>query len=206
MLLGALFFFPTSRASNWASWSLRSTHRASVGTAALSVPMQRSAGVRGAQEDPVSEQLALFAADFESKILRPLREKRAAGDEVLAIQPVALGVSERKSSSSIREMLLSSTPWPGTEAPLHITTTSRAKKRAFCTQCVCRVMRSTSTTTVQNWTRRQYEADLILGILMFREDSRALSGLVSLSQAWYRTKSKGHAVVPATTDWIDRAS
>lgn len=42
----------------------------------------------------MSEQLAQFAADFEAKILRPVREKRAAGDEVLAIQPVALGVRE----------------------------------------------------------------------------------------------------------------
>lgn len=56
--------------------------------------MQWKDEMRGAREDPVSEQLALFAADFESKILRPVREKRAAGDEVLAIQPVALGVSE----------------------------------------------------------------------------------------------------------------
>ncbi|CAN0183838.1 unnamed protein product, partial [Pylaiella littoralis] len=40
-----------------------------------------------------SEQLASFATDFESKILRPVREKRAAGDEILAIQPVSLGVS-----------------------------------------------------------------------------------------------------------------
>lgn len=40
----------------------------------------------------VSEQLASFSSDFESKILRPVREKRAAGDEILAIQPVALGV------------------------------------------------------------------------------------------------------------------
>lgn len=41
----------------------------------------------------MSEQLASFVTDFESKILRPVREKRAAGDEILAIQPVALGVS-----------------------------------------------------------------------------------------------------------------
>ncbi|CAM9135050.1 unnamed protein product [Scytosiphon promiscuus] len=41
---------------------------------------------------PASGQLATFAADFESNILRPVREKRAAGDEILAIQPVALGV------------------------------------------------------------------------------------------------------------------
>ncbi len=41
---------------------------------------------------PASERLASFAADFESKILRPVREKRAAGDEILRIQPVALGV------------------------------------------------------------------------------------------------------------------
>lgn len=40
----------------------------------------------------VSEQLASFSSDFESKILRPVREKRAAGDEILAIQPVAPGV------------------------------------------------------------------------------------------------------------------
>lgn len=55
--------------------------------------MQWNDGVRDARQDPASEQLASFAADFESKILRPVREKRALGDEVLAIQPVALGVS-----------------------------------------------------------------------------------------------------------------
>eukprot|EP00752_Nemacystus_decipiens_P012187 g10805.t1 len=54
--------------------------------------MQWKDEICGAREDPVSEQLALFAADFESKILRPVRERRAAGDEVLAIHPVALGV------------------------------------------------------------------------------------------------------------------
>eukprot|EP00903_Cladosiphon_okamuranus_P012352 g11581.t1 len=54
--------------------------------------MQVKHEVRGAAEDPVSEQLGKFATEFEAKILRPVREKRAAGDEVLAIQPVALGV------------------------------------------------------------------------------------------------------------------
>ena len=43
----------------------------------------------------VSERLASFAADFESKILRTVREKRAAGDEILQIQPVALGVRKK---------------------------------------------------------------------------------------------------------------
>lgn len=52
-----------------------------------------SLGGCGSGGHSVSEQLASFATDFESKILRPVREKRAAGDEVLAIQPVALGVS-----------------------------------------------------------------------------------------------------------------
>lgn len=41
----------------------------------------------------VSSELAKFAADFEAKILQPLREKRAVSDEILAIQPVPLGVS-----------------------------------------------------------------------------------------------------------------
>lgn len=43
---------------------------------------------------PASGQLASFAADFESNILRAVREKRATGDEILSIQPVALGVRE----------------------------------------------------------------------------------------------------------------
>lgn len=42
----------------------------------------------------VSPQLGKFVADFESKILRPVREKRAANDEILTIQRVALGVRE----------------------------------------------------------------------------------------------------------------
>lgn len=41
----------------------------------------------------VSGALAEFAADFEAKILQPAREKRAASDPILAIRPVALGVS-----------------------------------------------------------------------------------------------------------------
>ena len=41
----------------------------------------------------ISGALAEFAADFESKILLPAREKRAASDPILAIRPVALGVS-----------------------------------------------------------------------------------------------------------------
>lgn len=50
-------------------------------------------GLKGSAVLPASGQLATFAADFEANILRPVREKRAAGDEILAIQPVALGVS-----------------------------------------------------------------------------------------------------------------
>lgn len=45
----------------------------------------------------VSTELGKFACDFEKEILLPLREKRAASDEVLAIQPVASGVSEHAS-------------------------------------------------------------------------------------------------------------
>lgn len=45
----------------------------------------------------VSPQLVKFVADFESKILRPVREKRAANDEILAIQSVASGVREIRS-------------------------------------------------------------------------------------------------------------
>lgn len=41
----------------------------------------------------VSGALAEFAADFEAKILQPAREKRATSDPILAIRPVALGVS-----------------------------------------------------------------------------------------------------------------
>lgn len=41
----------------------------------------------------LSIELVNFAADFETKILQPVREKRAASDEILAIQGVALGVS-----------------------------------------------------------------------------------------------------------------
>lgn len=41
----------------------------------------------------VSGALAEFASDFEAKILQPAREKRAASDPILAIRPVALGVS-----------------------------------------------------------------------------------------------------------------
>lgn len=67
--------------------------------------MQRKDEVLGAREDPVSEQLALFASDFESKILRPVREKREAGDEVLAIQPVALGVSEVYAFASLSDLV-----------------------------------------------------------------------------------------------------
>lgn len=40
-------------------------------------------------------ELAKFVADFESKILQPIREKRAVSDEILAIRPVALGVGAR---------------------------------------------------------------------------------------------------------------
>lgn len=46
--------------------------------------------------DDLSTELVNFAADFEIKILQPVREKRAAGDEVLAIQEVALGVSTER--------------------------------------------------------------------------------------------------------------
>lgn len=41
----------------------------------------------------VSHELAGFAKDFEAKILQVVREKRASTNEILAIQPVPLGVS-----------------------------------------------------------------------------------------------------------------
>lgn len=44
----------------------------------------------------VSSELTQFAQDFENKILRPVREKRAATDEILGMYPVALGVSKNK--------------------------------------------------------------------------------------------------------------
>lgn len=50
----------------------------------------------------VSGALAGFAADFEAKILQPAREKRAASDPILAIRPVALGVSLGGTSSFLR--------------------------------------------------------------------------------------------------------
>lgn len=64
-----------------------------VGDAAAGGGGGRDGGPTGSSRHSMSEQLASFTTDFESKILRPVREKRAAGDEILAIQPVALGVS-----------------------------------------------------------------------------------------------------------------
>ena len=47
--------------------------------------------------DDASTELAKFATDFEAKILQPVRDRRAANDEVLAIKSVPLGVSRAQS-------------------------------------------------------------------------------------------------------------
>lgn len=56
---------------------------------------QSQHGVSPAAE---SKELARFVSEFEEKILRPVREKRAASDEVMAMQSVASGVSFALSS------------------------------------------------------------------------------------------------------------